>query len=408
MGDLARSSESGHGNELNELNQGRPDGLGSHEAVREAHAAALAALPGMTPARLRKVLELTDPVEAYQMLGAGRHPADPEQRWREGATSGLVERVASACASTGIGIHLRGSPGYPPSLVGDRGAPEVLFSLGDTGVLDGIMRVAIVGTRACSTSGSETARRLARELAELGVVVVSGLARGIDQAAHAGSLGVAGTPALAAGVPGTSLDRPQPASFPIWRDLAQRGVLLSEVAPCAPMARWRFAVRNRIMAAISGAVVVVECHERGGAFHTVRAAALRGIPVGAVPGSVRSPASAGTNTLLAKGAFVVRDAADVLAVLGDRSSRADRSARGDRSARADRSARLRGRAEEGMACACEGEACARVLAAVEWESASIDDVVERAGLGLADVAVALEELRRAGMVRDDSGWWTRA
>lgn len=61
-----------------------------------------------------------------------------------------------------------------------------------------------------------------------------------------------------------------------------------------------------------------------------------------------------------------------------------------------------------MACACEGEACARVLAAVEWEPASIDDVVERAGLGLADVAVALEELRRAGVVRDDSGWWTRA
>ena len=160
----------------------------------------------------------------------------------------------------------------------------MLFATGDVTVLEGRPRVAVVGTRSATPYGLGVAAELGRGLAVAGVVVVSGVALGIDSAAHAGALGVDdGGPTV--GVLGPRFDAdddPRPTAL---RDaLGARGAVLSEIPPGVHSARWWFAVRNRVMAALAHVVVVVECHHSGGSLHTVSAALARGVTVGGRPG----------------------------------------------------------------------------------------------------------------------------
>lgn len=174
---------------------------------------------------------------------------------------------------------------------------------------------------------------MGRDLAAAGICVVSGLALGIDGAAHAGALsfgqdvtgstsrrgtGATGAaPAPPAGVGASGVDVPYPRrQTRLWEQVAQIGVILSETPPGRPAQAWRFPARNRIIAALSQMVVVVESHQAGGSLITAEAAIYRGIDVRAVPGPVRSPASAGSNQLLHDGPAPVRNAQDVLDGLG--------------------------------------------------------------------------------------------
>ena len=197
-------------------------------------------------------------------------------------------------------------------------------------------RVAIVGTRRCTRYGFDLARELGADLAAAGVQVVSGLALGIDGAAHRGALDAAGG-APPIGVVASGLDvvypRAPPAAVGGGR---HRGSLLSECPLGTAPEAWRFPARNRIIAALADAVVVVESAGAGGSMYTVEEALARDRPVLAVPGSVRSAASAGTNRLLAEGAGVARDADDVLAAIGQpqRPGRRRRAAAGARAGRA--------------------------------------------------------------------------
>src|SRR5204862_479680 len=154
------------------------------------------------------------------------------------------------------------------------------------------------------------ARQLGRELAAHGVAIVSGLAIGIDGSAHEGALAAKAAPPV--GVVGSGLDVVYPKRHRhLWDAVAAAGVLLSEAPMGAVPERWRFPARNRILAALSDVVVVVESHAAGGSMHTVRAAIDRGIPVMAVPGSMRNPAAAGTNQLLSEGVPPARDPDDI-------------------------------------------------------------------------------------------------
>jgi DNA processing protein len=284
-----------------------------------------------------------------------------------------------------VTVHRLGDPGYPPTLASDHQAPVALYSQGDLGLLDQ-PAVAIVGTRSATHYGLDVAAELGRELARAGVVVVSGLALGIDGAAHHGAL--AGGSAPPVGVVASGLDVVYPRRHAwLWDQVATRGVLLSESPLGTPPCAWRFPPRNRIIAALAQVVVVVECHRGGGALHTVEAAAQRSIPVMAVPGSVRSPASAGTNALLADGCQPARDVDDVLAALDlERTGRA-----------AVTSAR----------CRALDDAAAAVLQALDWQPTATDDVLRRTGMGLEDVAVILARLEESGLVRAGEGWWER-
>jgi DNA processing protein len=206
---------------------------------------------------------------------------------------------------------------YPDSLRDAADAPWALIGRGDPRLLDALEpfeAVTIVGARRATSYGREVARELGRELAAAGMVVVSGLAFGIDACAHRGALDAGRTIAVL----GCGPDVPYPASHrTLWRRICEMGLVVSEFPPGATPWRWTFPARNRIMAALAGMTVVVEAAARSGSLITTDLAADLGRDLGAVPGPVTSRTSAGPNGLLASGAHVIRDAQDVLdAMLG--------------------------------------------------------------------------------------------
>ncbi|MBV8748984.1 MAG: DNA-processing protein DprA [Candidatus Eremiobacteraeota bacterium] len=202
------------------------------------------------------------------------------------------------------------------ALCGERLCDFSLDGLWVAGGLDGLAApcVAVVGTRVPSDEGRRRARRLARDLGRAGVCIISGLALGIDGAAHEGALD-AGAPTV--GVLGGGHAHFFP---PRHRDLAARivargGAVVSPFAPDVPAQPWQFLARNAVIAALADAVVVVEAAARSGALNTAGHAADRNIPVLAFPGDVDRPKAAGCNALIRDGATLARDAADVLAAL---------------------------------------------------------------------------------------------
>lgn len=272
--------------------------------------------------------------------------------------------------------------GWPSSLADDPKPPAQLYVDGDVAVLDR-PRVAIIGTRRCSSSGRDVARELGRELADAGVCVVSGLAYGIDGAAHGGALQGSAPPAA---VVGTGLDVIYPPRHrDLWRAVAAKGVVVSEYAPGTPPERWRFPARNRIIAALADVVVVVESHAGGGSLHTVEAALERGRTVMAVPGSVRNPASAGTNALLAAGSPPARDAEDVLVALGLEPAVWERTS---------------------APPVPEGDLGA-VLDAVGWLPSTLEQIADRLDAPLGPVAVHLLTLVGDGWISQNAGWYER-
>lgn len=209
----------------------------------------------------------------------------------------------------------RCDPGYP-LLLHALPRPPVLYVAGGLErfvTLLGSEPAAIVGARQASAYGIDVARALGRALAASGVTVISGMAFGIDSAAHAGAL--AGAGATVAVLPG-SADRPYPASKrKLYRAIVDAGAAISSLPPGTEIRRWMFPARNRIIAALSAITVVVEAGMRSGSLVTARCARELGRPLGAVPGPVTAPRSAAPNALLVDGAHVVRDAQDVLDAL---------------------------------------------------------------------------------------------
>jgi DNA processing protein len=203
----------------------------------------------------------------------------------------------------------------PPLLRAIHGPPKRLYLRGtaDPSLLSR-PAVAIVGARACSPYGALVARLLGRELAAAGIVVVSGLARGVDGEAHRGALETNGHTVA---VLGCGIDRDYPAAHAsLARTIAERSLLVSEYEPGVPPSPYRFPARNRIIAGLSVATVVVEARERSGALITADFALEEGREVFAVPGEITSALSAGTNALLRLGATPLTSADDVLEALG--------------------------------------------------------------------------------------------
>ena len=215
----------------------------------------------------------------------------------------------------GLRFVARSSSAFPPLLRAIHDPPPGLFLRGGA-TADVLARpaVAVVGARACSGYGAEVSRRLGRELASAGLVVVSGLARGIDARAHEGALEADG---LTVAVLGCGIDRDYPAANRALAErIAERGLVVSEYAPGVEPAPWRFPARNRIVAGLAVATVVVEARERSGALITADFAMEEGREVFAVPGEITSTLSAGTNALLRAGATPLCSVADVLEALG--------------------------------------------------------------------------------------------
>ena len=202
---------------------------------------------------------------------------------------------------------------YPPLLACPPSPPPVLWTRGDRTLLER-PAVAIVGSRAASPYALQVGSRLGADLAQRGVVVVSGLARGVDSAAHRGCLDSGGGTIA---VQGCGLDRVYPAEHGGLADAIGRvGLLAAELAPGAPPLPEHFPLRNRIISGISLAVVVVEASEKSGSLITARYALEQGRDVMAVPGSILSGRNGGSHALLKDGARVVETADDILQELG--------------------------------------------------------------------------------------------
>ena len=369
-------------------------------------AIALAGLPGMGPRRLSAALGTWGPVEAHARVGSGRlerltlPDGEPllagmasaaaqalATQWQVRLGGSDPSSLRDAHAMAGVQVLLHGSKGYPAVLADDLEPPAVLFVEGDLAALDR-PAVAIVGTRRCTGAGAGVARELASDLAGAGVAIVSGLALGIDGAAHRGALDLGpDRGAGPVGVVGSGLDIVYPARHrALWHEVARVGVLLSEAPLGSRPTAWRFPARNRVIAALAHAVVVVESHAAGGSLHTVTEAERRDVPVLAVPGSVRNPAAAGTNELIAQGCHPCRDAADVLVALGLTTARHRRGS--------------------SAAAAPDGDAGA-VLDAFDWEPATLEHLASRTGLPLDLLALRLQGLVADGWVEVQGGWYER-
>jgi DNA processing protein len=352
---------------------------------------ALADLPGMGPSRLGALLDLWPPAEAWERVLAGRTGLDgtgaPVDRWRTAARAIDVDARWAEHERSDVTVITSADASFPSVLADDQEPPAVLFVRGDLAALDR-PRVAIVGTRQCTAAGRSVARELGHDLAAGGVCVVSGLALGIDGAAHAGALAAPAGSAPPAGVVGTGLDVVYPRRHAdLWAAVAATGCLLTEYPLGTRPERWRFPARNRVLAALAHVVVVVESHIRGGSMHTVEAALERDRTVMAVPGPVRSPASAGTNALLAAGSPPVRDAADVLIALGLTGELPRRNAP--------------------RPPPPPGGPAGAVLDALGHEPATLDQLAVRTGLPLADVAVLVTALEGDGWLTRTGTWFER-
>jgi len=395
----AAAAAAGDGGPVVGASAARPEDGGSTGGPLppEAYAAALASLPGMGPARLAAILRASRPEPAWRRIVAGHRWADGDvtealgsratalvDRWRSAAAAIDPAAVWRELVAARVGVAVLGSPAYPPALADDVEPPAVVFHHGAPEVITGA-RVAVVGTRRCSVTGRGIAYELGRDLAAAGVAVVSGLASGVDGAAHQGALAAGGAPPV--GVVGTGLDVVYPpGQTELWRAVGEAGVLVSEAPLGSRPERWRFPARNRIIAALADLVVVVESHRRGGSMHTVDEADRRGVDVMAVPGSVRNPAAAGTNALLAEGRAPACSAGDVLVALG--------LAGADRPAPADHRPPPDG-------------ADSPVLEAVGWQPATLDHLVLRSGLAVPALTPALERLCDAGWIVRRGGWYER-
>lgn len=286
-----------------------------------------------------------------------------------------------ALESRGIRWLGRSSPAFPRGLAAIFDPPVGLFVRGDEeAALLERPAVAVVGARSCSPYGASVARSLGRELAAAGLVVVSGLARGVDGEAHRGALEAGGTTVA---VLGCGVDRVYPAAHAeLARRVAEHGLIVSEYAPGVEPAPWRFPARNRIIAGLAVATVVVEARERSGALITADLALEEGREVFAVPGEITSALSAGTNALLRTGATALTSAADVLEAFGLEPVLA-----GDVELTAD---------------------AERVLACLRDAPAAADELSRRLALPAAVVATALAELELAGRADVEGGVYRAA
>ncbi len=350
----------------------------------ELAAAVLVSLPNASATRLRALLTeygsamaVVEAVQARAPEIVDRFGGDLVDGWRDRVRD-LTADVAATMASRGTRALTSDRPDWPvrsdhPSM------PRLLLAEGVAFESLFRPRVAVVGTRRPSPHGAADAREVAESLARGGICVVSGLANGIDGAAHRGALDVGG---LTIGVTATGLDVVYPASHRgLWHDVRAGGLIVSEQPFGTPPRREYFPIRNRIIVGMVDAVIIVEAAIKGGAMRTAQIALDLGVAVYALPGSRRNPMAEGCNRLIAEGATPMTDPLDVLAFVSGVNDRAERRPT------------LAGLSKTARA----------VYRALHGEPATLDQVVARCGLLVATVAGATRELDRLGRVRRHGG-----
>ena len=295
----------------------------------------------------------------------------PEQPGKAASLRALACAAADRGQRAGLTAVPWNDPAYPPALTTIVDPPPVLWVRGSVASL-ATQAVAIVGARAASAYALSVAERLGSDLAAAGLTIVSGLARGVDSAAHRGALAAGG---VTVGVLGSGADVMYPPEHAaLARDMARQGAVISEAIPGAPPQAYLFPRRNRIISGLSRAVVVIEAGEKSGSLITARSALEQGRDVLAVPGNVLTGRNRGAHALLRDGAKIVESADDILEELG---MPPVGSAAG---------ARAHAAGDPLLACFTPGE------------PADLDAISERSGLSPARLLPRLFELELSGAV----------
>ena len=361
----------------------------------------LARTPGVGPGQLARLMgrhgSAAAAVSALEDLGPGTvRLADPRK----------VEAEIEATLDAGARFLARGDPDYPPALAAADQAPWVLTVKGDPALLGGRL-VGMVGARNASAGGRKLAREIAAELAGEGVGVVSGLARGIDTAAHEGAIGHGATVAVVA----TGIDVVYPAeNAELAAAIAASGVIVSERPLGAKPQASQFPRRNRLISGLAQGVLVVEAAPRSGSLITARFAADQGREVMAVPGSPLDERHRGTNRLLREGAHLVESAADVLAVLAPFAVAPPRAAAPARATAAARATAPRSQPRRETPAPPTGATApaadgleAEIRARLALEPVPVDELIRQCHASPAQVQNALMDLELAGEVERHSG-----
>ncbi len=343
--------------------------------------ASLQLVPGLTARALFELLKsLGGPAEvrAASLASLSRCvTADVAAAIRRGPDPGELERTLAWLALPGHSLFAWGDADYPAPLLATADPPPAFCYVGRRDLLNR-PALAIVGSRNATPQGIENAEAFAAALSAAGLTIVSGLAIGIDAAAHRGGLAGAGS---SVAVLGTGLDRVYPAANrDLARQLSEAGGLLSEFPLGTPPLPANFPRRNRLISGLSRGVLVVEATLNSGSLITARLAAEQGRDVFAIPGSIHSPFSKGSHRLIKDGAKLVETAQDVLDELRLAAPPFE----------ASRAAAAAGDAIQGTA--------GRVLEALGYDTAGIDALCERTGLAADAIAAALLELELSGRI----------
>ncbi|MFK8051857.1 MAG: DNA-processing protein DprA [Woeseiaceae bacterium] len=296
----------------------------------------------------------------------------------------ICERINEWRAAPGHHFLTLADPGYPEQLRPFNDAPAALFVAGDPDLLS-MPALAVVGSRNPTASGRETATRFSEYLAKNGLCIVSGLAEGIDTAAHTGALAADGATIA---VLGTGIDICYPEkNHALYEKVAKAGTLISEYPPGRTARAWQFPARNRIISGLSMGTLVVEATQRSGSLITARLAGEQGRAVFAIPGSIHNPLARGCHQLIRQGALLVEQAADVFAELGPQLNSPSPSEPEQTTAGPD---------------TIDKEHLA-VLESMGWDPVSMDTLVERTGLTTAELSSMLLIMELKGSVRTEPG-----
>lgn len=318
--------------------------------------------------------------------------SDQARAWFAAPDARLIESDLRFLATTGTTLIGRGAPDYPPLLAASPDAPLVLFVRGNAAALC-LPQLAVVGSRNPSPNGARDAHAFAAELAGAGLTITSGLARGVDGAAHRGALESGGaTVAVCA----TGLDLVYPSAHrDLARQIVEQGALVSEFPPGTRALKHNFPQRNRIIAGLALGTLVVEAAARSGSLITARLALEAGREVFAIPGSIHNPLAKGCHRLIRDGAKLVETARDVLEELGALAAFVLTPTRdvGAVDGAAGGAAPRRATSPDD----------ARVLAQIGWEPTPFDRIVDGSGLPTPVVSSALLMLELHGWVSASAG-----
>lgn len=357
---------------------------------------ALIRAPGLGPGRARRLLErfgepgavLDAGVSAWRGAGLAdplcQALAQPDWAGVDLDLAWLAQSGDSAAAPAVRSFITFRDPLFPPQLAEIAQAPLALFGMGDPDLLR-LPQIAVVGARSASAQGMENAQAFAAELSRRGFTITSGLALGIDAAAHRGALQADG---LTIAVCGNGLDRVYPArNRELAHAIAARGLLLSEFPVGVPPLPEHFPRRNRIISGLALGVLVVEAARESGSLITARLAGEQGREVFAIPGSIHNPLARGSHALIREGAKLVETVEDILAELAPQLPAA-RAALGGGTNPAD---------------PVSDPDQARVLLALGFETVALDHLVGRLGLPVERISAALLTLELEGLVSAGPG-----